>query len=61
MNAGVNYEIGLAISKAKLAWVMGLTPAGKQLDISNFRDALKPMIPEGKRVIGDDGYNGERN
>eukprot|EP00957_Ditylum_brightwellii_P110243 8408509-Ditylum_brightwellii.AAC.1 len=61
MTAGVSYEIGLAINKSKLVWVRGPTPAGKQPDISDFRDALKHMIPERKRAIGDDGYNGEPN
>eukprot|EP00957_Ditylum_brightwellii_P109637 8362251-Ditylum_brightwellii.AAC.1 len=61
MNTDVNYKIGLAINKSKLAWVRDPTPTRKQPDISDFRDTLKHMIPEGKMVIGDDGYNGEPN
>eukprot|EP00957_Ditylum_brightwellii_P158024 12029115-Ditylum_brightwellii.AAC.1 len=49
MNAGVNYEIRLVINNSKLAWVRGPTPARKQPDIFDFRDALKHIIPEGKR------------
>jgi hypothetical protein len=59
--AALNYEIGLSIYENRLVWVNGPKPAGTWNDIKMFRDNLKMMIPGGKRVVGDRGYQGEPN
>ena len=56
---GVNYQVGLSIYESKVLWVYGPAPPGPLNDIAVFRDRLKHKIPDGKRVIGDEGYRGE--
>jgi hypothetical protein len=57
--AGVGYEIGIAVYENKVVWVNGPFPAGKT-DIHIFRHkGLKDKIPVGKRILGDNGYRGE--
>ena len=62
--AGVTYELGIAIRSDRLVWVKGPFPASRH-DITTFRNpedpenSLKAKIPEGKRAIGDSGYQGE--
>ena len=63
-HSGVNYEIGLRISKPHLCWVHGPEPAGKYNDLSTFclpggfRD--KVLQHPGKRGIADNIYIGPR-
>lgn len=57
--AGLTYELGIAVYESKLVWINGPFPAG-QNDITVYRKALKAKIPDGKKVIGDRGYRGEK-
>ncbi|GKY90941.1 hypothetical protein MPSEU_000066900 [Mayamaea pseudoterrestris] len=57
----LDYELGISVFTNQLVWMNGPFPAG-QPDIKIFREqGLKDMIPQGKRVIGDNGYRGEKN
>ena len=58
--AGLTYEIGVAIQHDKIVWINGPFPAG-QNDIKVFRKpgGLMSKIPENCRAIGDEGYRGE--
>jgi hypothetical protein len=57
--AGLNYELAVLIYDNKLVWLNGPFPASRH-DISIFRTAgLKEKIPDGKLVVGDNGYRGE--
>ena len=60
--AGINYELGIAISTSRLVWMNGPFKAGKS-DNKIFRDfGLKDLLESiGKKAIGDKGYNGHRN
>ena len=57
--AALAYEIGIATRTSDVIWLNGPFPAG-QHDITIFRKKLKEMIPKGKKVIGDNGYRGEK-
>jgi len=58
--AGVNYELGISVFYNRLVWMNGPFRAAKH-DITVFRTkGLKDMIPDGKIVIGDNGYRGEK-
>ena len=56
------YELAVSVYHNKLVWMNGPFPAGKP-DITIFREegGLKDKIPDGKRVIGDKGYRGEKD
>jgi DDE superfamily endonuclease len=56
---GVNYEIGLSIFQNKCVWVNGPFPASKH-DVTVYKmpNGLQDKIPNGKKVIGDEGYRG---
>lgn len=57
--AALNYELGISVYDNKLVWMNGPFPASKH-DITIFRaGGLKEKIPDGKLVIGDNGYRGE--
>jgi hypothetical protein len=58
--AGLSYELGIAIRSNQLVWVNGPFPASEH-DITIYRKegGLKARIPEGKRLVGDEGYKGE--
>lgn len=56
--AGLSYEIALSLYEPKIVSISGPYPAGTT-DLSIFQDRLKMMIPVGKKVIADQGYNGE--
>jgi hypothetical protein len=59
--AGLAYEVGVAIYHDRICWINGPFPAG-QNDMRIFKKengGLKSMIPNGKRLIGDEGYTGE--
>jgi hypothetical protein len=58
--AGVSYELGIAIHANQLVWINGPFPASEH-DITIYRKdgGLKSKIPEGKRLVGDEGYKGE--
>ena len=58
--AGLTYEIGVSIYANALVWLKGPKPASTH-DITVFREELKNKIPDGKRVVGDNGYRGEPN
>jgi hypothetical protein len=65
-SAGVSYELGVAIRRNQLVWIKGPFPAS-QHDITTFRskdapgEGLIDKIAEGKRAVGDSGYQGEPN
>lgn len=58
--SALNYELALSIYEQKLVWINGPFPASRH-DITIFREegGLLSKIPEGCRVIADNGYNGE--
>lgn len=56
--AGLSYEIALSLYEPKLVSISGPFPAGTT-DLAIFQSNLKNMIPAGKKVIADQGYNGE--
>ena len=60
--AALCYELAVSVYHNKLVWMNGPFPAGKP-DITIFREegGLKDKIPDGKRVIGDKGYRGEKD
>jgi DDE superfamily endonuclease len=59
--SALNYELGVSIFKNQLVWVNGPFPAGMH-DIRVYREhGLKEKIPLGKKIIGDNGYQGESN
>lgn len=55
---GVVYEIAIGIYSDTLVWINGPFPAGMS-DLQVFRAGLKQKIPEGKRLIADQGYVAE--
>jgi DDE superfamily endonuclease len=57
---GLTYQIVLSLHEDKVLSVVGPFPAGMP-DISVFREAggIFHLIPPDKRLIGDNGYNGE--
>lgn len=58
--AGLSYELGIAAYENNLVWVNGPFKASRH-DITIFRRCgLKDKIPEGHRVIADNGYQGEK-
>ena len=59
--SALNYELGISVYDNALVWLNGPTKASEH-DITLFRsqNGLKTMIPEGKRVIADRGYNSKR-
>ena len=59
--SGVNYKIVLNIDQSQLVWVNSPFPAGKMNDIKMFQEkGLKEKIPNGKKVVGDLGYQREQ-
>ena len=64
--AGLGYELAISIYRNQLAWINGPFPASKH-DITIFRglarDNPEPGLisktPNGKRGVGDSGYEGE--
>jgi DDE superfamily endonuclease len=58
--AAVVYELAIEVFNGSLIWINGPFPAG-QSDLAVFRkpDGLKSKIPDGKRVIADQGYKAE--
>jgi hypothetical protein len=59
-NAGLTYELGVAVHHNRIVWMNGPFPAG-QNDIKVFRkpNGLMSKIPDNCRAIGDEGYRGE--
>jgi hypothetical protein len=57
---GLTYQIVLSLHADKVLSVVGPFPAGMP-DISVFREdgGIFDLIPPDKRLIGDNGYNGE--
>ena len=57
--AGVNYELGIAITTSRLVWMNGPFPAGKSdnkiLRQKGLKEKLKSIL---KKAMGDKGYNG---
>jgi DDE superfamily endonuclease len=59
-SSALNYEIGLSIFHSNIVWVNGPFPAGTpDLMVYRMENGLREKIPEGKRVVGDMGYQGE--
>lgn len=56
--AGLAYEIALSLYEPKLVSIQGPFPAATS-DLSIFQNGLMRTIPAGKKVIADQGYNGE--
>jgi len=58
--AGLAYELGIAAYENRLVWVNGPFRASRH-DVTILRRCgLKDKIPEGHKVIGDNGYVGEK-
>jgi len=55
---GVVYEIAIGVYNDTLLWINGPFPAGTS-DLDVFRAGLKDKIPNGKRLIADQGYIAE--
>lgn len=55
---GLVYEIAIALYHDTLVWINGPFPAGLN-DLQVFRAGLKDKIPEGKRLVSDQGYVAE--
>jgi hypothetical protein len=57
---GLTYKLGLRIYDNQPAWINGPFPSGKH-DVTIFRkqNGLKSQIPDGKLLIGDQGYAGK--
>lgn len=55
--SGLNYELGISVYDNALVWLNGPFKAS-QHDLTIFRSAngLKEIIPEGRKVIADNGY-----
>jgi hypothetical protein len=62
-HAGVNYEVGLSISRPKLIWLYGPTQPGAQNDLEVAKSELVPAVQaygQGQRwVIADGIYAAE--
>jgi hypothetical protein len=59
---GVVYELAIAVYDSRLVWINGPFFAGTgDIDVFRMPGGLKSKIPEGKRVIADQGYVGESN
>lgn len=54
----MTYEIAIAIHESRVLAINGPFDASKP-DITIFREELCDAMPEGKRGIGDSGYQGE--
>jgi len=54
--AALTYEVGISIRRKKICWLRGPFPAGKG-DDDMYREALKAMVPPGKKVIADRKYS----
>ena len=54
----MTYEIAIAIHESRVLAINGPFDASKP-DITIFREELSDAMPEGKRGIGDSGYQGE--
>jgi DDE superfamily endonuclease len=58
--SGLDYELGISVFDNALVWMNGPFKAGRH-DMQIFRtEGLKDIIPVGKKVIGDNGYRGEK-
>lgn len=59
--AALNYEIAISIFTQQVIWINGPKKASTH-DITIFREpnGLKEKMPQGKLVIGDKGYRGEK-
>lgn len=59
LKAGINYELGVSISSSHLVWMNGPFRAGTN-DARIFRDGglREQLEADGKKAIGDRGYNG---
>lgn len=55
----LNYEVALDLWRNRIVWIKGPTLPGEFNDLQVFRQELKAKIPPGKRLIGDEGYQGE--
>ena len=53
--AGLVYELGVAVFESKIVWINGPFEASKS-DITIFRKGLVNAIPENAKAIGDRGY-----
>lgn len=58
-HAGLKYLIAVAIHENKCVFIDGPHRGGKH-DITIFRERLKQMIPEGKFVTADRGFQSSR-
>jgi hypothetical protein len=56
----MSYEIAIAIHESRVLAINGPFDASKT-DVTIFRDQLKDAMPEGRRGIGDSGYQGKPN
>ena len=60
--AGINYELGIAISSSDLVWMNGPFKAGcSDKKIFNEKGLKAKLKSLGKKAIGDQGYNGDHD
>lgn len=55
-NAGLRYEIGVAVQTGKIVWVNGPYPPGPWPDLRIFRHRLMHNLDENEFIVGDGGY-----
>lgn len=55
--AGVNYEVAVALFLQRIVWIRGPMPASVN-DSRAFKEGLMAEIPQGKRIVVDNGYEG---
>lgn len=59
-HAAWRYEIAVSVYEDQIVWVNGPKAAGRNNDLSIFRQGLKEKIAEGKMVIADRGYRSSK-
>lgn len=70
-SSGLKYEFAVALRRPDIVWIRGPVPAGEMNDYTMFRggtknekkekmdkNALYFKLPDGKKAIGDSGYEG---
>ena len=58
-HAALRYEIAICLKTSKVVWVSGPHRGGKS-DLQIFNEGLSKKIQDGKKVIADGGYSGNR-
>ena len=53
---GVGYQLALSLFTSDLVYLKGPDPAG-QSDMQEYQAELKDLMPDGKKIVVDGGYN----